>query len=65
MKSLIVALMASFMVLALASCGGAPDSANAPEAPKEPEKRAEPAEAPAAGEAAAEVPEDETLKLTV
>ncbi len=66
-----VLILASIALLAfVGACGAtdsaqAPDSANAPEAPKEPEKRAEPAEAPAAGEAAAEVPEDETLKLTV
>ncbi len=64
-KSLILTLTVIALVAFVASCGGggAPDSANAPEAPKEPEP-AEPA-APSDGGAAAEVPEDETLRLTV
>ncbi len=65
MKSLILTMLAVALIAFAASCGGAPDSANAPEAPQEPEKRAEPAQEPRGGEATAEVPEDETLRLTI
>ncbi|QIN77786.1 sortase [Rubrobacter marinus] len=65
LKSSILAVIASLMVLTLASCGGGSgDSANAPAAPQEPEERAEPA-APAGDETQAEVPEDKTLRLTI
>ncbi len=62
---MVLVLAAIALVAFAASCGGAPDSANAPEAPQEPEQRAEPAQEPPAGEAASEVPEDETLRLTI
>ena len=70
LKNLVLTMMAVALMATLASCGGAPDTANAPKAPKEPEQRAEPAEEPPAEEQqpaseAAEVPEDETLRLTV
>ncbi len=66
-RKMVLVLAAVALMAFVASCGGAPDSANAPAAPKEPEKKAEPAEpaAPQGGEAAAEVPEDETLRITV
>ncbi|CAA9466508.1 MAG: peptidase C60, sortase A and B [uncultured Rubrobacteraceae bacterium] len=61
LRTLILTATAVAMVAILAACGGgtdAPDSANAPDEPKKPEQRAEPG-------AAAEAPEDETLRLTV
>ena len=64
LKNLLLTMMAVALVAFVASCGGAPDSANAPAAPKEPENKAQPA-APQADEAQAEVPEDETLRITV
>ena len=65
-KGLLLASAALIMVAILAACGGGGGgSANAPEEPPKPEKKEEPA-ASAGGEAAsAEVPEDETLRLTV
>ena len=73
-RKMVLVLVAIALVAFVASCGGAsPDTANAPDAPKEPEKKAEPAEqpegggeaAPAAQQAQEEVPEDETLRITV
>jgi sortase A len=65
-KKMVFVLAAVAMMALVASCGGggAPDSANAPEAPPQKNEPAEPA-APSDGGAAAEVPEDETLRLTV
>ena len=72
LKNLVLVIIASIMVLALVSCGGTPDTANAPdsanapkEAPEEPQKPQE--EQPQEQQQAAppEAPEDETLSLTV
>jgi len=65
LKNLLLTMMAVALVAFVASCGGAPDTAKAPAAPKEPEKKAEPAKPSGQEAQTAEVPEDETLRLTV
>ena len=65
-KGPLLALAALIMLVILAACGGGGSGgANVPETPPKPEKKAEPA-APTSDEAASgEVPEDETLRLTI
>lgn len=68
-RKLILVLASLAMFAALAACGGSGDSANAPEAPAQEDPNAEPApagEEPSGEEPVqAEVPEDDTLTLTV
>ena len=71
-RKMVLVLAAVALVAFVASCGGAPDTANAPQAPQEKPKEEKPAEEPqqqqegeAAPAPAAEAPEDETLRLTV
>ena len=65
-KGLLLALAALVMVVVLAACGGGgSDRADAPEAPRQPEKKEEPAALAGDEDRAAEVPEDETLRLTI
>ena len=64
-KGPLLALAALIMVAILAACGGGGSGgADASDKPRQPEAKAEPAK-PRGDEAQAEVPEDETLRLTI
>ena len=66
LKKLVLVLAALAMIAAFsAACGGAGDSANAPEQPKQEEPRAQPGDETPAEEPAVEAPDDTALKLTV